>query len=119
MALTRWTESGEVRRLVATYKGGERFSEAERSGSRKAILAIFEAQTGIRPGGDGAEALRATRAEAWDSADKFEALVCAYVAILRRRGETTLAGSADPIEDQDLLAIEGAAVLPRLARKPK
>jgi len=112
VALTRWTERGTVRRLVETYKG-KSWSETQRSDSRKAVLELFEAHTRIRPDADGAEAEQAVRAEAWDSADKFEALVCAYVAFLRPRGETTLAGFPDPAKDQNILVLEGAAALPR------
>jgi hypothetical protein len=111
-ALTGWTKNSDAQRLVQTYKG-ESGSETQRIESRKTALKIFETQTAIRPGGDGVEAEQAIRAQAWDSVDKFEALICAYVALLRSRGETEIAGFPNPIQDQDRLDLEGGAVLPR------
>ncbi len=117
VALAEWTGKAEVRRLIQTCKG-DSWSETERTDSRTAMLVLFEAQTGITPPGDWTEAQQAARAEAWDCVDKFEALIAAYVAYLRPRGATMLAGFPDPAQEQELLAMEGAAVLPRQTSQP-
>jgi hypothetical protein len=114
VVLTDWKGKEEARRLVETYKG-ESWSETQRSESRKAMLAAFEAETGIFPAADNDEATHSLRTEAWDSVDKLEALICAYVAVLRIRGETVLAGFTESTLDLDVLETEGAAVLPRRA----
>jgi hypothetical protein len=111
MVLADWAGSANVRRFVETYKG-ESWSETQRTDSRKAMLALFEEGTGVRPSGEKPQEQQEARAEAWDSVDSFEALICAYVAFLRSRGATTLAGFPHPDQEQELLALEGAAVLP-------
>ena len=97
VVLTDWAGKKEARRLVEMYKG-ESWSETERNDSRRAMLAIFEAKTGILPNAESDEAKQALRAEAWNSVDNLEALICAYVAFLRgrNRNEAVLAGFADP-----------------------
>ncbi|MCA9045740.1 MAG: hypothetical protein KDA69_15540, partial [Planctomycetaceae bacterium] len=95
-------KSTDLVRLVSGYKGTN--NQDNEMAVRNEMLEIFTQASGVQSQSD----------EEWNravqSADDFEALMCAYVAWYHSQNSTVLSGfeSGDQVE----LEFEGSAVLP-------
>ncbi|MCA9067329.1 MAG: DUF429 domain-containing protein, partial [Planctomycetaceae bacterium] len=92
----------DLARLVIGYKGTN--DQSVETAVRREMLEVFEKASAIVADAD------ESREFAIQSADDFEALICAYVAMKHYRGETIHSGFEDG--DSPELEHEGSAVLP-------
>ncbi|WP_339683111.1 DUF429 domain-containing protein [Gimesia maris] len=95
-------DRNELARFVSGYKGIN--NQDDEMVVRREMLAIFTQETGIQLQND------QDRQSAIDSADDFEALICAYVALCHTLSKTIRSGFEEG--ERDELDYEGSAVLP-------